>query len=259
MLSFDLLALLCIKFSASHWHWCSWFKVILLLLGTGKKTSELCSEPGIFLLCFVSVLIESPLNSVQQNPATAFRSKSISFCNILWHGMSFMAHYITVWNASVHELEELWVYIKTTEQCKNKKKPQEDSFPWPLAANRRKECECEWNGRHEAGERRMRRWKYCWRKGPSKWVSRQRDCRRDNGLKMPILMYHLMSSFFWSSFLLHQALCPHLLPLIQHFSHLPWQFISQAYADLRQLGSGNGSTWAGVGGLGRCRSELMYS
>jgi len=72
------------------------------LLETGKNASELYSEPGIFSLCFVSVLIETPLNSVQQNPATAFRSKSISFCNILWHGMSFMAHCITVWNASIH-------------------------------------------------------------------------------------------------------------------------------------------------------------
>lgn len=85
-------------------------------------------------------------------------------------------------------------------------------------------------------------------------------CRWENRLKMPLsylLRYHLISSFFSSWFLLQLTLFPHLLPLLQHFSHLLWRFVSQVYADLRWLCSGNGTCWAGVGRMSWRRSEQV--
>ena len=104
--------------------------------------------------------------------------------------------------------------------------------------------------------------KNCWRKASSRWVSWHVGCRWENRLPMPLSYlrrYHLMSSCFSSWCLLQLALSPHLSPLLQHFSCLPWQFISQAHPDLRRLGSGNGSCWAGVGGMGWRRSEQVWS
>lgn len=151
MLSFDLPALWCIKFSSTHWQWCLWFKALFSLLqrgGGNKKGSDnstLNQRPltsslvwSLFGIKFILILfrrIWSALQGVKEYLSETFYG-TLDYC---WKCRTWLTREAWLWSKWYEKTESEWqfsIFPKSERDngvggIKRDTDIRNPSLPWP--------------------------------------------------------------------------------------------------------------------------------